>query len=679
MPKSYSTSELYETLEATNKKFASLLKKNTEVSHNYMGLAEAYQRIIASIAQAKSTNAIKELYRLESHLGLIQCQLNATPLSINDEADLQKNNAQIETLGKELTVLKDTTLKFQEKIRKNKSELKKDYTIFLSQLNTYKASWNTHCYNIQAAYYYNYAEFLRETTTKKNCPFATCKKNLEKSIYFFAESACLYEKNKKMNEKKETDAEINKTRLRLKALNKKRNLNNLKIATINSTPIKKEVVNRPINLPISCAKIKSPVQTKEKLSEEVSHTIVNKNQTLPLKKRKLSIETTTLDSKKNHFKKISLDKTQAISLEKNISSSCTNFEPIISEQESLENEKFNQLAIFLKKKEATDPISFYLQLFFDLSNCINLEENNKNIFNHNLLTKLYLLDTIIHLINLLCTKKTNFFIHLENQTLHILNKLNANYSVSQGWKFFHLDELKKITLDKKGLRNLFLSEIKNYLWGIEAIGKNINLCDNILHTIYQLINNFISTNPEKFSIEIVIARAETFLKKIPERAHLFFYSRLSREIVKFYIAPENKEWAEKNKIPLNNSLFVEELINWLLLAKKLASIINDQSFIKKIVSLEKTIVQEKMYLNKKTLCTQHFLNSIINAKEKLIRPTQIFYQQFKAHLERFYYSYDIPLPILNPIFETLIQFIQTQVDNFDFCADRPITISINSH
>ncbi|MES2141392.1 MAG: hypothetical protein V4471_00675 [Pseudomonadota bacterium] len=652
MPKNYSTSELCDILELTNKKFSSLIEKNTEVSEKYSKITEAYQDLINLIDQNKPTNTIRELYKLEAQLGLIQCKLNSISLSPIDEAELQTKNKQLEELEKELNILINTTIQFKKKLPKNKAGLVNDYDAFLTQLNTYKAAWNTYRYNIQAAYYYNYADILIERIPKKRIKsFDTCIKNLEKAIFLFEKSASFYEKNRKLKEKLETDTEIAKTKATLKSL-KQQASSSLDVIPHNRSDSTKKIISaEPSSMPSA-----SNALTNEEM--------IKKNEVLPFKKRKYTTETITIFNNKK------LARIQTNKMDKNvISIHIANPISVYSKLETLKNENFKKLEFILKKSCSIGFETFYLQLIFELAKFIKLDSNDvKNVFQHNLLTKLYLLDTLLHLINLFYHEKNkDIFINLQSQVLDIRNYLNTRYPTRQSWKFFHLDEIKKITLDEEGLRELFLMEIKNYLWGIEAISENPELGNDLLHDISALISNSIATNSIKYIIDDTLERAWVYLKNIRKEEQYFFYSRLSRELVKFYLAPENKNWAEINKVPLNNPIFLKELINWLSLAKFIALILNDKYFIEKIDLLKRIVMQKKL-----TQTTHRFFNLTdldINDEKLLAGSVQtLFNKQFKLHIEGFHFIYDLPLTSLSNIYAPLIHFIERQVETFKFEA-----------
>ncbi len=654
MPKNYSTRELRNILESTNKKFSSFIKTNTEISEKYVQTAEAYQHLINLIDRDKSTNTIRQLYKLEAQLGLIQSKLNSISLVPADETEFCMNDKQLEEFEKQLNTLTKTTIQFKEKLPKNKAGLEIDYGIFLSQLNAYKASWSTYYYNIKASYYYNYAAVLVEKVTEKNIKsFDSCTRMLEKAVFLFEKSAYFYEKNEKIQEKIETDRETSKTKATLKSFKQKSTPSGLK-----TTPHSRKAMEK-INLHTEPT---SMLSTSNAVSSLPNVKTIKTDETLPFKKRKYIIETTTAFNTKKLAQSNQIDKnlmTVPIQIVKPVSKKV--------ESESFRDENFEEIEFILKNTHSTD-FTIYLELIFEFAKFIKLDNNDiNNIFRHNLLTKLYLLDTLLHLLNLLyCENKESTFIRLKHQVLDVLNDLNTHYPIQQGWKFFYLEELKKTMLDKNGLRQLLLMEIKNYIWGIETISKDLKLSYNLLHNISTLIRHSFST--PKYIVEDTVEHALFYLKNIREEEQVFFYSRLSREIVKFYLAPENKNWAEINKIPLNNPLFLEELLNWLSLAKKLALILNDYCFIEKIVFLKKNIVQ-KIPNQTTSKSTQYFFNLPmleINAEKELMESAKtLFNKQFKLHIERFYQVYGIPWTMLADIYNSLILFIEKQVEIFN--------------
>ena len=163
-------------------------------------------------------------------------------------------------------------------------------------------------------------------------------------------------------------------------------------------------------------------------------------------------------------------------------------------------------------------------------------------------------------------------------------------------------------------------EIKKYLWGIEVISEYPKLSNVLLHDIYSLISNSIATNSIKYIIENTLKRTGFHLKNIRKEEQYFFYSRLSRKLVKFYLAPENQNWAEINKVPLNNPLFLKELIDWLSLAKMIALTLKDHYFIEKIDFLKKIVIQRKLEKTKITQTTHRFFSLTaldINEKKRI--------------------------------------------------------------
>ncbi|MDQ8040215.1 MAG: hypothetical protein REH83_07415, partial [Rickettsiella sp.] len=545
--------ELLELLESINAKFANLIKKNLDVSKKYTEVAEDYESFIDLIKKNKSTNPVTEFYSVEADLGRIQSRVNSIPLCPNDKKGLYEQDKQLELFGKELSILTDKTIQFKEKIPKNKPNLAKDYNAFLLQLNSYTADWNTHCYELQAAYYYNYATSLvKNFKGKKKKASDIYKKNLEFAIYFFEKSACFYEQSGKIKEKNETEIEIANKKTILRSLIQK------------SIPASEKIGFQKRNITISVQPFIKPSNAVASSSADKETTI--EDEKLPLKKRKI---VTLFNSKqamplaiegaeKKHGNNLA-EASIAMPIQ------IVNPLPVDSENESFKNEKFKELDTLLKNKCANDTLTFYLNLLFELAKFIKLDTNDsKNIFQHNLLTKLYLLETSLLLIKLFNSeKKTCFFINLEFQIQSTLDTLNKRYPSIKSWKFFHLSEFKTISFDEKSMRELFLSEIKNYLWGLETISNNYNdpkVCNVIFHNIYQLINNYFSVNDIRCTIDITIERVSTFLNSIRNEEEIFFYCRLARELVKFYVTPDNREWIATNKIPLNNSVFLQDLM-----------------------------------------------------------------------------------------------------------------------
>jgi hypothetical protein len=690
MPKRYTTCKLRDSLESANRKFSCLITKDPEVSEKYKAIAKLYQGIINKAQQDKTQNAARKLCKFKAQLGRIQCQLNSTDLSPKGTIELQANNQQLKILKKELDTLADTIIQLKKKIPSTNVKLINDYAVFLEQLNRYQASWKSHCNDLRAAYYYNCADNLEIAGNKANSTAIHTKK-LTQAIFLFETSASFYEKNSKTKEKSETDWKIAETKAQLTRLKQKVHI---------TLPAGKATIekNASITIVASNRVAASASPTPFPLDNAKQAIKINAEPlSLPFKKRKPTPEEPTevnLLNTKNLLseKKVVTETYQQITSlvpVKPVSNvSCHSITALTSSPnyETLLNEKFRELASSLEKTHSIENYYFLMELFIEVVNSLKLDAPiDKKIFQHNLLTKYYLLDTTLQLINLL-QKKNNNLVLLDNikyQIVSISKMLASCYPLLPlSYKFFHMAELKKINLTIQGLCQLLLSEIKNYMWGIEAITENRKLQADLFYTIYTPLTNSITHFTVRNTIDSFFKRACLTLDRITDKKQSFFYSRLARELVKFYIVAENENWVETNKIPIKDPSFIKELLSWLSFAKELAFILDEHAFILKITALQKVISQTVGSANVKLYQPGFFDPSakamgsgktVIHAKE----PNSIkvdFNKKLKSHLENFYYNFNLKPPELTNIYSHLIQFIDKQIEVFKL-EEKPLTES----
>lgn len=226
--------KLRKQLNTANKVFAEQITKNTDTSYHYANIGIRYQRILAFVKK-NSTRAhpALEIYKFSATLGLIQCQVNALDLSPLTEEAVKKNNDQLAAFKKEILDLFTSTAVLKEKFNleadteKNKDHpIKDEYITLEKQVVDYSKAWETTEFNLKAAYYYNYADYL----LSKPGPASLIKK----AIPYFKQSSDFYSKNDNKIAKKQTDDKIADTLTKLPVRQLQVSLNKLTSSDIQS-------------------------------------------------------------------------------------------------------------------------------------------------------------------------------------------------------------------------------------------------------------------------------------------------------------------------------------------------------------------------------------------------------------------------------------------------------------
>jgi hypothetical protein len=174
-------------------------------------------------------------------------------------------------------------------------------------------------------------------------------------------------------------------------------------------------------------------------------------------------------------------------------------------------------------------------------------------------------------------------------------------------------------------------------------------------------------------ITAALERIWLTIKNIPANKQLQFYSSSLHELVKFYIAPENQDWLTANNIPLQQIGFLNELTDWLNLARKLSLACQDNCITQKVDDLQRIIFKKKLASSVAYMPTCSFnLISLHNSiKEKLPDyPQKTFYQKFKVHIERLHSFYKIPLSTFSKLCEHLIMLIEKKTVAFNFQEEQ---------
>ncbi|MEN9449844.1 MAG: hypothetical protein RJA83_458 [Pseudomonadota bacterium] len=511
--------EVRRRLNSANKKFAAQIKTNADISSHYVDIGFGYQEIVKFIQEnSTGVSPALETYRLSAELGLLQCKMNSFKLSPLTKEAVKKNDSQLSKLSKKNQQLLKSTLDLEEKFKLESISEQDEYLILKEQIYSYNNNWKEKEFNLRAAYYYNYADFLLHKSPRST-------ESINEAIDFFKDSSNFYAENGKETEKKQTDDKIAET----EKLFAKLQLNHLKkcVAKIKSkykglSP-KTPTTNRFDNPSIDPA-------TKEtnmlKTSEQSNFLLIHSTVINP-KRHESSLES---DDKLLPPKK---RRTETVASE-NIS---------VSNEEliRLENKTFAEIATSLELKNSTQ-FHFYFSLINILASFIPIRSHQDK------LTKLQLSEMVADFINVFLNSQ------LSEQPLPIIEKnLNTIYQLYKNcaWDPSPAKELREIKLIDNGLACLFISEVKAYYFSQKALKTDNESRKIVLNEVANIVGKSIETSLVKQSIETI----SSHLRNLPIESENQLLKNLLKTIEAFYMSPDQdrQNWLEANNIPIKTS------------------------------------------------------------------------------------------------------------------------------
>jgi SET domain len=207
MSRSITADRLRKRLNSVDKKFYDRIKKDPKVSAKYIRIATKYDALLKLINDGLKLSADLELpqrkyFALQASLGSIRCQTNSLELAPTDEGVVQQNDTTLLSLENEL----DKIYKEKDKLDLQKSS-PKTFAIFGANLQHTRNNWKQDTQKLQAAYYYNFANYILDEI-KKSPELSELREKTEKAIEYLKKASFCYQQSGMRRYKKETDSKI---------------------------------------------------------------------------------------------------------------------------------------------------------------------------------------------------------------------------------------------------------------------------------------------------------------------------------------------------------------------------------------------------------------------------------------------------------------------------------------
>lgn len=648
-------SHLSSLLDKANAKFSLTLSESTPdpniVGKTFQDCAQGYERIMNLIEPHQKNNTCSDLlkfYYLKAWLYNIQSRFNALPQNPPDENSdiVLSNEDKIKKLSKSLQKLvsrvENINLFHKKKIP---SPLKEDCNTLKEEIKNYFNSWDENVAHRKAVYTFNTAESLaeraRKQTISKNSDgkLALKKINLEMALACLELSKIYYKKAKRTEDAKSISPykiKINKELSRLKKLSPPISPR----SEISAKPKKSLTINhvsKPSNSP-------DPVAQKNQIEPYNDNTAANLHSNcLPLKKRKL--DSNYLDAREPAGKKAYISPAEI-----NIT-----IDPSLNAAEKILAQKINQYEKILTAASIDwpDRFKFYGQLFFMLSQQLQLSSSIKEALQHILLSKLSwltLANELMHLTsnknaldNTVIKKIATEITHLSTSHQNALDIIRSQKR-AEAYPTFTTLELKT-----KDLKKILIKEITDYYHGLAAFNKYEEA-----ESFLNLIANVIKPKP---GITI-----EARLRSVAEPTDNLFFATLLRELIKFHICDENEAWRKKTFLTENSVNLNNEYWKILIITKYFAKRVGDKSqdLNKKILQLEKHLLENFSPEKNLTLSDNTIPSSAFFQLAKQIEPVgiELCINTLQVHYQHLI-EYKAPSIPPENIYNHLLQFIRT--------------------
>ncbi len=604
--------EVRRRLNSANKKFAAQIKTNADISSHYVDIGFGYQEIIKFIQEnSTGVSPALETYILSAELGLLQCEMNSFKLSPLTKEAVKKNDRQLSKLSKKNQQLLKSTLDLEEKFKLESISEQDEYLILKEQIYSYNNNWKEKEFNLKAAYYYNYADFLLHKSPQST-------ESINEAIDFLKDSSNFYAENGKETEKKQTDDKIAETeklfaKLQLNHLkkcaakikSKYRGLPTISVMTQTTKlfetpsidPATKEThmlkTNEQSNFPLIFPTVINPKRHEQGLESGENH--------LPPKKRKTETDTSEIIFLPNE------------------------------ELLSLENKAFAEIATSLETKNSTQ-FHFYFSLINIMASFIPIHSHQDR------LTKLQLSEMVADFLKLFVNP---LFIE---QPLPIVEKnLNTIYQLYKNcaWGTFPAKELREIKLtDSNGLASLFISEAKAYYFSQKALKTDNESRKIVLNEVANIVGKSIETSLAKQSIETI----SSHLRNLPIESENQLLKNLLKTIEAFYMSrdQDRQNWLEANNIPIKTSNP------------------SYQDFLGKVydlINLHSTSGVQRIEFSANGVTKLYFFQP-----KAIVFTKEIFLTRFKEHLLMLKRDYVTSNNKYSAICDRLTQLITTQID-----------------
>jgi hypothetical protein len=565
MPRSITADRLRERFNSVDKKFYDQIKKDNKISGEYTEIGAEYDELLKIAKDDSELSADLEpqqrkFFELKGSLGSIQCQRNSLELSPTDEGVVQENDTTLLSLKKKLDEIDKEHDKFSFK-----KSFPQGYKIFRSNLKLARKNWRQDTQKLQAAYYYNFADYVLGEI--KSPELSKLKEKTEKAIEHLEKASYFYKQTRQLLSKKQTDSkitEVKKTLERLQLLNpsgwtvrlkreeqieERTKLTELMASSTQQTTNTESTVailkqqaqdissvivvqgkssaspRTAATTPSTLSVNEQPTSSKSLSFAPVASASTATNGTKPAKKNKIKVRRQNLPEETASSLNVAPTEMARVPLEKGME----------GEFLKLEEETFQAIEKSLEIC-STNPI-FYLVLLGVISEVIPA-----NSF-HNDLTRLRL-EMIVAYVQKL-PKGPGFIKEIAPKLKEKEAEIRERYGYATpvGWKFLPENKLlKKAVQNENEKRLLILSELKIY-YHLKAINLDNESQKNLLKEIFDMVEKSIENVITKRAAAVL-----SYLDKLAITSDSDFCRFLSTLAI--FSPSLNKNWEEKTYISI---------------------------------------------------------------------------------------------------------------------------------
>lgn len=192
-------------LKFANQKFSRQIKKDKNISANYIDIAYHYRTTVKLLETIPYLSAQLEFYKLQAEFGFLQCEVNSFQLFPRSSSAVQQNEDLLAVYPLQLQRLFELTFQLENKLSL-KGRPNKRFNWFKKELTRYIKKWEKYENDLKAAYYFNYANHLLSKIPVLKMPGSIA--NMEQVINYFQQASACYASNSRQKEKEETDNKI---------------------------------------------------------------------------------------------------------------------------------------------------------------------------------------------------------------------------------------------------------------------------------------------------------------------------------------------------------------------------------------------------------------------------------------------------------------------------------------